>query len=200
MVFNIAICKSRNLDSLTIASLTVSLISMLLYGTAALFVYRKIIIVHKADQLCRRRPDTTWADDTSLISTEEMQRRQLLRLLFNKDADRMPSPELQGTFHIDLPDANIRVSRDNVSDMRLMQPPTSTRSRSVPPPSQTWDMPSPPRSASRSASPTSRELRKAEIESWGIGSREVSRDREDVSVGPRILRVQTEGFNVRGSL
>jgi hypothetical protein len=174
---------------------------MLMYGSAALFVYRKIILVHNLDHLRRARP-SSWADDASLLTTDEMQRRQLLRLLFNKDTDRAPSPDAtQSTFRIDMPDVNS--PREGARYLSLPNTSHDYRSRSAPPVSwemrpsprhSTWERPPSAYLQSRDTSPSSRDLRRAEIELWGTGSRESSRDQSDAPVVPRIQRVQTDGF------
>lgn len=127
--------------------IAVSASSIIIYGIVALFTYSRILAVRQ------KPPQTSYPDDgTALLTEDEMQRRQLLKLLMNKDADRAPTPELiQGTFHIDLPET-VNPGWDRYNSL-----PESTYER------RTVVVP-PPGSSAELHSPWERDARRAEIE------------------------------------
>lgn len=99
-------------SSSSISALTLAAISTLIYTLLTLLTYRKIHIVRMRDATHRHIPD---GEHIQLLPEDEQQRRQLLRLLRERDAGRGVSPEAsQSTFRIDLPD-NLRRSNTLLS-------------------------------------------------------------------------------------
>lgn len=94
-------------SSSSISALALAAISTLIYTLLALLTYRKIHIVRMRDAMHRHTPD---GEHIQLLPEDEQQRRQLLRLLRERNAGRGVSPEAsQSTFRIDLPE-NLRRS------------------------------------------------------------------------------------------
>lgn len=99
-------------SSSSISALALATISTMIYTLLALLTYRKIHIVRMRDAMHRHTPDS---EHVQLLPEDEQQRRQLLRLLRERDAGRGVSPEAsQSTFRIDLPD-NLRRSNTLLS-------------------------------------------------------------------------------------
>lgn len=89
-------------SSSSISALALATISSVIYTILALLTYRKIHIVRMRDAKHRHTPDSEHAQ---LITEDEQQRRQLMRLLREHDAGRGVSPEASlSTFRIDLPE------------------------------------------------------------------------------------------------
>jgi hypothetical protein len=95
-----------------LAYVILSSISTFIYGIGALFTFWEVNagfttpgIAPFEQQLPQWSPYwPTATDDTALLSDDELQRRQLLRLLHANNADRPPSQEvIKNTFRIDLP-------------------------------------------------------------------------------------------------
>lgn len=99
-------------SSSSISALALAIISTIIYSLLALLTYRKIHIIRVRDAMHRHTPDS---EHIQLLPEDEQQRRQLLRLLRERDAGRGVSPEAsQSTFRIDLPD-NLRRSNTLLS-------------------------------------------------------------------------------------
>lgn len=104
--------SSSSWSSASISALALATISTIIYTLLALLTYRKIRIVRMRDAMHRHTPDN---EHIQLLPEDEQQRRQLLRLLRERDADRGVSPEAsQSTFRIDLPE-NLRRSNTLLS-------------------------------------------------------------------------------------
>ena len=106
-------------------------LGVLVSTSLALWTHRCIQRVRASDNRQRepRHPENTDSAAVKLLPelpSEELQRQQLQRLLFKRNADRAPSPDAQSnTYRIDLP------SPENSSDDRhLSIPGTSGRIRS----------------------------------------------------------------------
>lgn len=100
VVFNIFCRNLLPLNSLAVVVIVVSTSSTVIYAIVSLYTYSRIL-----SRRMRQRQSSYPDDGTALLTEDEMQRRQLLKLLQNRDSDRAPTPELvQGTFRIDLPE------------------------------------------------------------------------------------------------
>ena len=83
----------------SVSALVLATLSSLVYAVLTLLTFRKIHIVRMRDSMHRYRS----SDTVNLLPEDEMQRRQLLHLLSQKEAGK-PSPAAsQTTFKIDLP-------------------------------------------------------------------------------------------------
>lgn len=153
------------------AIISLSAISTVIYGIASVITG---VQVRTRNELRQRRRG--WPEDGNpLLTEDEMQRQQLLKLLQRK-ADTAPSPEaIQGTFRIDLPDATSPHNRDRGRVLfnplgqdlpTIIAATTSTTTYGEPAP---WEPPEPraprPTVAHRSPDPSpARERRRVEIE------------------------------------
>ncbi|KAL1880392.1 hypothetical protein Plec18167_003796 [Paecilomyces lecythidis] len=115
VIFNILSRDLLPLDSLATLVIGVSSISTVIYSFAAMITYWKVLSSQ------RPVPNTTSpGDNAAIVSEDEMQRRQLLKLLANNsDA---PNPNLlRSTFRIDLPE-NINPFRGREQDRYIVVP------------------------------------------------------------------------------
>ncbi|OJD22317.1 hypothetical protein ACJ73_06337 [Blastomyces percursus] len=111
------------LTALSIAVITISSVSTALFGAAAIYNSHNVVFVPRRSAFRRGRNGEVSVDDA------ELQRRQLLRLYLQQDADRAPSPEVtQSTFRIDLPDPGL----DGDEELTV-KPPRSPYERPLPP-------------------------------------------------------------------
>ena len=91
----------------SIASLALSLISSLIYAALSILTHIKIRSVSKSTSKRFSNPESA-----TLLSEDENQRQQLLKLLAQKDASPRISPQTSAsTFKIDIPD-NARAARN----------------------------------------------------------------------------------------
>jgi hypothetical protein len=170
VVFNITYKSIVPLTAPGAAIISLSAISTVIYGIASMVTGFQ---VNTRNELIRRQRHHGWPDDGNpLLTDDEQQRLQLLKLLQRK-ADTAPSPEaLQGTFRIDLPDNMSPQNRDRGRYLftpglgqdlpAVFAAAASTYGAPTP-----WEPPEPrPAVARRSPdpSPQSRERRRVEIE------------------------------------
>jgi hypothetical protein len=170
VVFNITYKRILPLTAPGAAIISLSAISTVIYGIASMVTGFQ---VNTRNELLRRQRRHGWPDDGNpLLTDDEQQRLQLLKLLQRK-ADTAPSPEaLQGTFRIDLPDNMSPQNRDRGRYLftpglgqdlpAVFAAAASTYGGPTP-----WEPPEPrPAVARRSPdpSPQSRERRRVEIE------------------------------------
>ncbi|OJD16016.1 hypothetical protein AJ78_03769 [Emergomyces pasteurianus Ep9510] len=102
VALNILVRRLTPLTTLSIAVITVSTVSTAVFGAAAIYNSHNVVFVPRRSAFRRGRNGEATVDDA------ELQRRQLLRLYLQQDADRAPTPEItQSTFRIDLPDPGI---------------------------------------------------------------------------------------------
>lgn len=196
--------------------MAIALASTTTYAVSAIMIYHTISTVRKRDAL-HRRPSSWQEDSSSLLTEDDAQRQQLLRLLRKSNTDRAPSPALsQSTYHIDLPES-VNIARQssmyNQYPVQTHLAPAGShyegRSRSQPPPiaehpiwaqsvpgAQTSDGPA--STLSRDISSSSREQRRQEIEMNQSMHHRYEIAGEDItSAIPRITRVQTDGLALR---
>lgn len=102
--FNILCRNLLPLSRLATVIISLSAVSTAVYCSAALYTGWK---VHVRNEQRRLHMRNCWSNDgTALLTDDEMQRQQLLKLLQSK-SDKAPSPEaIQSTFRIDLPDTS----------------------------------------------------------------------------------------------
>ncbi|OAX78618.1 hypothetical protein ACJ72_07072 [Emergomyces africanus] len=99
---NVLVRRLTPLTTLSIAVITVSTVSTAIFGAAAIYNSHNVVFVPRRSAFRRGRNGEISVDDA------ELQRRQLLRLYLQQDADRAPSPEVtNSTFRIDLPDPGV---------------------------------------------------------------------------------------------
>ncbi|EEH39964.2 hypothetical protein PAAG_02153 [Paracoccidioides lutzii Pb01] len=129
-------------NSLSIAAVIISTLSAAAFGIAAIYNSHNVVFIPRRFGFRRGRNGEPSIDDA------ELQRRQLLRLYLQQDADRAPSPEVsQSTFRIDLPDPGV----DGYEEPTL-KPHRQTYPRGLPPsPPPGYD---PGRAFNRSSIPT----------------------------------------------
>lgn len=201
----------------SITAIAVALSSTTIYAISAITLYHKISVVRKRDAL-HRRPSSWQEDSSSLLTEEDAQRQQLLRLLRKSNTDRAPSPALsKDTYRIDLPETVNIARQDHVYNQYPIQShlaPVGTiyegRSRSQPRPvtEQAVWAPQVPggqmsnssvSTLSRNLSSSSREQRRQEIEMNQSMHHRYEIAGEDISrpTIPRITRVQTDGLGLR---
>ncbi|MCJ1364380.1 hypothetical protein MMC16_003490 [Acarospora aff. strigata] len=196
--------------------MAVALASTTIYGVISLLMFHKISIVRKRDAL-HRRPSSWQEDSSSLLTEDDAQRQQLLRLLRKSNGDRAPSPALsQSTYRIDLPES-VNIARqsnvynphptashlamnanfyENRSSLQLPSTPERT--------GRTLHTPGGYGSngflsgLSRDHSSSSREQRRQEIElNQNMHQRYEVAAQDITSTIPRITRVQTDGLGLR---
>jgi len=217
VIYNIAIRSPLPWTSRSITAMAIALSSTIIYAIIAIMIYHKISIVRKRDAL-HRRPSSWQEDSSSLLTEDDAQRQQLLRLLRKSNTDRAPSPALsQSTYRIDLPEPVNIARQSNVYNQYPIQShlaPVGTiyegRSRSQPPPiaeRMVWGSQASGgqmsngsvSTLSRDLSSSSREQRRQEIEmNQGMHHRyEIAGEDIARSTIPRITRVQTDGLGLR---
>lgn len=217
VIYNIAIRSPLPWTSRSITAMAIALSSTTIYAIIAIMIYHQISIVRKRDAL-HRRPSSWQEDSSSLLTEDDAQRQQLLRLLRKSNTDRAPSPALsQSTYRIDLPETVNFARQSNVYNQYPIQShlaPVGTtfegRSISQPPPiaEQTvWGSQvsggqmskGSVSTLSRDLSSSSREQRRQEIEmNLGMHHRyEIAGEDIARSTIPRITRVQTDGLGLR---
>jgi hypothetical protein len=164
-------CRHLSLNAPGAAIISLSTISTVIYGIASVITG---VQVRARNELLRRQRRHGWPDDGNpLLTEDEMQRRQLLKLLQRK-ADTAPSPEaIQGTFRIDLPDT-MSPHRDRGRvlfnpGLRQDLPTIFAATTSTTTYGERWEPPEPreprPTVAHRSPDPSpARERRRVEIE------------------------------------
>ncbi|PGH37042.1 hypothetical protein GX50_00025 [[Emmonsia] crescens] len=102
VALNILVRRLTPLTALSIAVITISTVSTAVFGAAAIYNSHSVVFVPRRSAFRRGRNGEISVDDA------ELQRRQLLRLYLQQDADRAPSPEVtHSTFRIDLPDLGL---------------------------------------------------------------------------------------------
>lgn len=187
-----------------------------IYAILSILVFHKISIVRKRDAL-HRRPSSWQEDSSALLTEDDAQRQQLLRLLRKSNADRAPSPALsQSTYRIDLPES-VNVARQSNMYNQYPTPshlaaPRNTyegRSRSEPTimPDRTGLTSQMPIGAVSNGTPSNlgpdlsfstREQRRQEIElNQSVPQRYEVAAHELAPSAPRITRVQTDGLGLR---
>ncbi|KAL2372151.1 hypothetical protein BDBG_03067 [Blastomyces gilchristii SLH14081] len=123
VALNILVRRLTPLTALSIAVITISTVSTAAFGAAAIYNSHNVVFVPRRYAFRRGRNGEVSVDDA------ELQRRQLLRLYLQQDADRAPSPEVtQSTFRIDLPDPGL----DGDEELTV-KPPRSPYERPLPP-------------------------------------------------------------------
>ncbi|KLJ06366.1 hypothetical protein EMPG_10195 [Blastomyces silverae] len=123
VALNILVRRLTPLTGLSIAVITISTVSTAAFGAAAIYNSHNVVFVPRRSAFRRGRNGEVSVDDA------ELQRRQLLRLYLQQDADRAPSPEVtQSTFRIDLPDPGL----DGDEELTI-KPPRSPYERPLPP-------------------------------------------------------------------
>jgi len=133
MVLNITVRGWRPLDGLSIAVVSLSTISAVAFGIAALDASNQTFFIMWRGKAGRHREEA--------INDTELQRRQLLRLYLKPDSDRGPSPEVsQSTFRIDLPEPG---SLDG-DDELVVTPPQHAYERRAPAPVSHYELVSMP--------------------------------------------------------
>ncbi|PGG95675.1 hypothetical protein AJ79_09922 [Helicocarpus griseus UAMH5409] len=148
VALNILVRRLTPLNSLSVAVITVSTISTAVFGAASAYYSHNVLFVPRRPFRRGRRGDPD-------IDDAELQRRQLLRLYLQQDADRAPSPEVhQSTFRIDLPDPGI----DGDEELTIKPPRQTVYERGIPPspppgydPNRVYDRSSTPASSLRKA-------------------------------------------------
>ncbi|KAK2735987.1 hypothetical protein FQN55_001890 [Onygenales sp. PD_40] len=124
VALNIIVRRLQPLDALAIAVITIASVSTAVFGAAAVYNSHNVLFVPRRSNFRRRNEDPS-------LNDAELQRRQLLRLYLQNDADRAPSPEVtQSTFRIDLPDPGV-----DADEELTVKPPRQTYERGIPPPS-----------------------------------------------------------------
>ena len=100
VIFNLSIRKSTDphWNTSSIAALSLSAISSLIYAILYLLKFRKVYIVRSRDAMHRHN-----SDGESLLPEDELQRQQLLRLLLQRDGKKVSSELSRSTYRIDLP-------------------------------------------------------------------------------------------------
>ncbi|ODH42641.1 hypothetical protein ACO22_01166 [Paracoccidioides brasiliensis] len=138
------------LTSLSIAAVIISTVSAAAFGIAAIYNSHNVVFIPRRFGFRRGHKGEPSVDDA------ELQRRQLLRLYFQQDADRAPSPDVsQSTFRIDLPDPGV----DGYEELTL-KPHRQTYPHGLPPsPPPGYD---PGRVFNRSSTPT-KSIRKGSL-------------------------------------
>lgn len=121
--------KESQWNTASTTALVLATLSSLAYTILTLLTFRKIHIVRARDGMHRYR---SASDSSSFMPEDEMQRRQLLQLLSQKEG-RRPSPEAsQSTFRIDLPDGLRRPGTHLLVPQNVYESSREhTRSRSV---------------------------------------------------------------------
>ena len=216
VIYNFAIRSPLPWTPRSITAMAIALSSVIVYAVMAITINHKISIVRKHDAL-HRRPSSWQEDSSSLLTEDDAQRQQLLRLLRKSNTDRAPSPALsQSTYRIDLPESVNIARQSNVYNQYPVQShlaPVGTiyegRARSQPPPiaeRTTWDSQGPGgqlshgsvSTLSRDLSSSSREQRRQEIEMNQNMHHPYEIAGEDIAPTiPRITRVQTDGLGLR---
>ncbi|EEH20130.2 hypothetical protein PABG_02389 [Paracoccidioides brasiliensis Pb03] len=142
VALNILVRRLTPLTSLSIAAVIISTVSAAAFGIAAIYNSHNVVFIPRRFGFRRGHKGEPSVDDA------ELQRRQLLRLYFQQDADRAPSPDVsQSTFRIDLPDPGV----DGYEELTL-KPHRQTYPHGLPPsPPPGYD---PGRAFNRSSTPT----------------------------------------------
>ncbi|KAJ9193856.1 hypothetical protein DTO166G4_111 [Paecilomyces variotii] len=115
VVFNVLSRDLLPLDSLATLVIGVSSISTVIYSFAAIITYWKVISSQRP-----ARNTSSPDDSAAFVSEDEMQRRQLLKLLANNSDAANPNL-VRSTFRIDLPE-NINPFRGREQDRYLVVP------------------------------------------------------------------------------
>ncbi|PGH07160.1 hypothetical protein GX51_01947 [Blastomyces parvus] len=124
IALNILVRRLTPLTPLSIAVITISTVSTAAFGVAAIYNSHNVVFIPRRSAFRRGRNGEISVDDA------ELQRRQLLRLYLQQDADRAPSPEVtQSTFRIDLPDPGL----DGGDEELTVKPQRATYERPLPP-------------------------------------------------------------------
>ncbi|KAI9701104.1 MAG: hypothetical protein M1836_001773 [Candelina mexicana] len=200
IIYNLTITPNPKLNGNFAAAVSLAAISTVLYGTAAIFTFRKISRVRKPRT--NYRALSPWQDDALWIPEDERTRQQLLRLLLKPGPDKAPSPAAtQDTFRIDLPDAS---AEERDANGYLTMPRNVYESRSRSNSGATRELGPWERLQGRDRSvgsprpdgrPPSREDRRVEIEMSERGYNDArGYTRDGVNFIPRINRVQTDGW------
>jgi hypothetical protein len=108
VVFNVLCRGLLPLSQLGVVIITLSAISTFIYGAAALITSLR---EHHRFEQERRENRHLFPGDGALITDDEMQRQQLLKLLHRRP-DAAPNPKLlRETYHIDIP-GNMNPQKD----------------------------------------------------------------------------------------
>ena len=93
-----------------ISALALALVSSAIYGLLCLYTGYKIHVVRASEKHARQQRDHPSSESATLISEEDLQRKQFGRLLSQSDRSS-PSGHAGGTYRVDIPD-NVRLGRN----------------------------------------------------------------------------------------